>query len=53
MMLTPTKDTDFAEALGVSSAQAKVWLKRLLVEGVIEKQRKPPGYIVRQSNMFE
>ena len=53
VLTTPTKDTDFAEALGVSSAQAKVWLKRLLEEGVIEKQRKPPGYIVKQSTLFE
>eukprot|EP00456_Euglypha_rotunda_P029170 TRINITY_DN2289_c0_g1_i4.p1 TRINITY_DN2289_c0_g1~~TRINITY_DN2289_c0_g1_i4.p1 ORF type:complete len:314 (-),score=56.51 TRINITY_DN2289_c0_g1_i4:489-1430(-) len=53
VLSTPTKDADFAEALGVSSAQAKVWLKRLLDEGVIEKRRKPPGYIVTQSNLFE
>jgi predicted Rossmann fold nucleotide-binding protein DprA/Smf involved in DNA uptake len=53
VLTTPTKDADFAEALGVSSAQAKVWLKRLLEEGVIEKQRKPPGYIVKQSTLFE
>ena len=53
VLITPTKDADFAEALGVSSAQAKAWLKRLLQEGVVEKQRKPPGYIVKQSNLFE
>lgn len=53
VLTAPTKDTDFAEALGVSSAQAKVWLKRLLEEGVIEKQRKPPGYVVKQSTLFE
>lgn len=54
MILTaPTKDADFAQALGVSRAQAKVWLKRLLEEGVIEKQRKPPGYVAKQSNLFE
>lgn len=53
ILTTPTKDADFAEALGVSSAQAKVWLKRLVEEGVIEKQRKPPGYIVKQSTLFE
>lgn len=52
ILIVPTRDADFAEALGVSSAQAKVWLKRLLEEGVIEKQRKPPGYIVKQSNLF-
>ena len=53
VLTTPTKDANFAEALGVSSAQAQAWLKRLLEEGVVEKQRKPPGYIVKQSNLFE
>ena len=53
VLTTPTKDADFAEALGVSSAQAKVWLKRLIEEGVVEKQRKPPAYVVKQSNLFE
>ena len=53
ILTTPTKDADFAEALGVSSAQAKVWLKRLLKEGVVDKQRKPPGYVVKQSKLFE
>ena len=53
VLTTPTKDADFAEALGVSGPQAKVWLKRLLEEGVVEKQLKPPGYIVKQSNLFE
>lgn len=53
VLTAPTKDAEFAEALGVSSAQAKVWLKRLMEEGVIEKNRKPPGYVVKQSNLFE
>ena len=53
ILATSTKEADFATALGVSSAQAKVWLKRLVEEGAIEKRRKPPGYIVKQSNLFE
>ena len=53
VLTTPTKDADFAEALGVSIAQAKAWLKRLVEEGVVEEQRKPPGYVVKQSNLFE
>ncbi len=53
VLTTPTQDVDFAEALGVSSAQAKAWLKRLIDQGVIEKQRKPPGYVLKQSNLFE
>lgn len=53
VLRTPTKDVEFAEALGVSAAQAKLWLKRLLEEGLVEKQRKPPGYVNKQSNLFE
>ena len=53
VLTTPIKDAAFAEALGVSSAQAKIWLKRLLAEGIVEKHRKPSGYIVKQSNLFE
>jgi DNA processing protein len=40
-------------ALDVSNAQAKAWLQRLADEGVIEKQKKPAGYIVKQSSLFE
>ena len=28
-------------------------LQRLVEEGVIEKQKKPAGYIVKQSSLFE
>jgi len=28
-------------------------LQRLADEGVIEKQKKPAGYIVKQSSLFE
>ena len=34
-------------------AQAKAWLQRLVDEGVLEKQKKPAGYIVKQSSLFE
>lgn len=46
------KDAEVAAALDVSTAQAKVWLRRLVDEGVIEK-KKPAGYIVKQSSLFE
>lgn len=45
----PMKDTEVAAALEISNAQAKVWLQRLLEDGVIEKQKRPAGYVVRQS----
>lgn len=53
VLTAPTKDAQFAAALDVSGPQAKAWLRRLMEEGVVEKQRKPPGYIVKQSNLFE
>jgi len=37
----------------VSAAQAKAWLQRLVDEGVIERQKKPAGYIVKRSSLFE
>jgi len=53
MLKTHMKDVEIAAALDVSNAQAKIWLKRLLDEGVIEKQKKPVGYIVKQNRLFE
>jgi predicted ArsR family transcriptional regulator len=50
---SPMKDAEVAAALDVSTAQAKAWLQRLVDEGVIEKQKKPAGYIVSQSSLFE
>ncbi|WP_137806031.1 DNA-processing protein DprA [Pseudomonas sp. G(2018)] len=52
LLIAPMKDTEVATALNVSSGQAKVWLQRLVDEGLIEKQKKPAGYIVKQSNLF-
>lgn len=53
MLKVPMKDAEVAAALDVSSAQAKAWLQRLVDEGAIEKQKKPAGYIVKQSSLFE
>jgi predicted Rossmann fold nucleotide-binding protein DprA/Smf involved in DNA uptake len=53
LLKTPMKEVEIAAELGVSVAQVKVWLQRLVDEGVIEKQKKPAGYIVKQSILFE
>ena len=53
LLRTPMKDSEVATALDVSNAQAKAWLQRLVVEGVIEKNKKPAGYIAKQSSLFE
>lgn len=47
------KDAEVAAALDVSNAQAKAWLQRLVDEGVIEKQKKSAGYVVKQKRLFE
>ena len=53
LLSVPMKDADVAAALTVSNAQAKAWLQRLVDEGVLEKQKKPAGYIVKQKRLFE
>lgn len=53
LLSAPMKDTEVAAALDVSSAQAKAWLQRLVDEGVLEKQKKPVGYIIKQKRLFE
>lgn len=55
---TPQTDTDIAEALDVSKAQAKQWLNRLVEEGVLEKTQRPIRYRPatrhpRQHQLFE
>lgn len=53
LLSTPMKDAEVAVALDVSNAQAKAWLQRLVDEGVLEKQKKPAGYVVKQKRLFE
>ncbi|NDY83698.1 DNA-processing protein DprA [Orrella sp. NBD-18] len=53
LLSSPMKEAGVAAALDVSNAQAKVWLQRLVEEGVIEKRKKPAGYVVKQSSLFE
>lgn len=51
LLKTPMKDTEIAVALEVSTAQAKVWLQRLVTEGVLEKVNKPVRYVA-STNSF-
>jgi len=53
LLTAPMKDAEIAAALGVSTAQAKAWLERLVNEGALEKQKKPTGYVVKQKRLFE
>lgn len=52
ILSAPMKDTEVADALEVSKAQAKAWLQRLVDEGVLEKQKKPAGYIIKQKRLI-
>lgn len=49
----PMKDVEVASALDVSNTQAKAWLQRLVDEGILEKQKKPAGYVVKHKQLFE
>jgi len=49
----PMKESEVAAALEVSLAQTKVWLQRLVAEGVVENPKRPAGYILKQSRLFE
>lgn len=52
LLNAPMKDAEVATALDVSNTQAKVWLQRLVDEGLIEKQKKPVGYILKQKRLL-
>ncbi len=53
LLRVPMKEAEVATELDVSTAQARQWLSRLVAEGVIEKRKKPIGYIVKQTGLFE
>lgn len=53
LLSAPMKDTEVAAALDVSNAQAKAWLQRLVDEGVLEKQKRPTGYVVKEKQLFD
>jgi len=50
---TAKKQAEIASALGVTNAQANIWLERLAEEGSIEKQKKPAGYIAKKTRLLE
>ena len=52
LLKAPLKDVEVAAALDVSNAQAKAWMLRLVSEGAIEKQKKPVGYVLKQSRLL-
>jgi DNA processing protein len=54
ILTEPMKDTDIAQALNVSKAQAKEWLERLVNEGVLNKEKKKAVfYMIKQIQLFD
>jgi DNA-binding transcriptional ArsR family regulator len=53
LLSKPMKDKEIAESLDVEPKQVKVWLQRLVEEGVLEKQKKPVCYIVKQPMLYQ
>lgn len=52
LLSVPMKDSEVAEALDISTAQARLWLSRLVDEGLLEKRRKPVVYVVKAAELF-
>ncbi|MDP1831360.1 MAG: DNA-processing protein DprA [Geothrix sp.] len=50
---TPMKDAELSAELGVSTQQIRMWLQRLVEEGVVEKQNRPAGWVVKQHGFFQ
>lgn len=47
------KDGEIAEKLAVPKPLAKAWLETLVNDGVLKKQKKPAGYVVRTTDLLE
>jgi DNA processing protein len=48
LLVDPMKDAEVAEKLQILPKQARTWLQRLVDEGVLDKKKKPSGYVVRR-----
>lgn len=49
---TPIDEAQVADTLQIEKIQAKMWLKRLVEEGVLEKKTKPVRYILRRDRLL-
>lgn len=53
LLRTPRKDSELATALQIAPAQMKLWLQRLVDEGVLEKRGRPARYAIsRQTRLL-
>lgn len=51
LLATPKKESEIAEELQVSGAQTKLWLQKLVQEGVLEKRTRPSGFVVARKRL--
>ncbi len=49
----PRSEREIGVALDVSAAQSKQWLQRLIVEGSVEKRKKPAVYALKERRLFD
>jgi DNA processing protein len=52
LLISPMKDIEVAEALDISTTQAKIWLRRFVEEGVLETRKRPNVYVSKQTRLF-
>jgi len=53
MLSNPKTELEIATALDVTLTQAKLWLQRLVEEGVVEKSKKPVRYHSKMTGLFK
>lgn len=51
LLATPRKESEIAEKLQVSGAQTKLWLQKLVQEGILEKRTRPSGFVVARKRL--
>ena len=50
--MQPIKDGELAEALNIPKTLARAWLERLVLDGALQKRKKPAGYVVSPSKLL-
>ncbi|HEU5412595.1 MAG TPA: DNA-processing protein DprA [Candidatus Angelobacter sp.] len=51
VLVTPKKESEIAEMLQVSGAQMKLWLRKLVEEGILEKSSKRGCFVVARNRL--
>ncbi|MBU3680077.1 MAG: hypothetical protein FGM32_10810 [Candidatus Kapabacteria bacterium] len=52
MLEAPKSEVEIATALNITPAQVRMWLQRLVSEGLIDKGKKSKMYSRKQSDLF-